>query len=43
MAASDQTPLGGDPSTTGYFIFEVDGVESGTFREVRGLQLTVDV
>lgn len=43
MAASDQTPLGGDPSTTGYFIFEVDGVEIGTFREVRGLQLTVDV
>ncbi len=27
MAGSDRTPLGGDPSTTGYFIFEVDGVE----------------
>ena len=43
MAGSDRVPLGGDPSTAGYFIFEVDGVEIGTFREVRGLELTVDV
>ena len=41
--ASDIEPLGGDPTTGGMFIFEVDGVEIGTFREVRGLELTVDV
>lgn len=42
MATAD-TPLGGEPTTAGWFLFEVDGVEIGTFREVTGLQLTVDV
>lgn len=35
--------LGGEPTTAGWFLFEVDGVEIGTFREVRGLELTVEV
>jgi phage tail-like protein len=43
VAGSDTEPLGGDLPTGGLFIFEVDGVEIGTFREVRGLELTVDV
>ncbi len=43
MPAADREPLGGDPTTGGSFILEVDGVEIGTFREVRGLELTVDV
>lgn len=43
MASTDREPLGGDPTTSGWFIFEVDGVEIGTFRSVRGLELTVDV
>lgn len=41
--ATEQSVLGGEPTTTGWFLLEVDGVELGTFREVRGLQLTVDV
>jgi phage tail-like protein len=41
--AADSEALGGDPTTGGRFILEVDGVEIGTFREVRGLELTVDV
>ncbi len=36
-------PLGGEPSTSGRFLFEVDGVEIGTFREVTGLRLDVSV
>ncbi|MCV2395213.1 phage tail protein [Actinotalea sp. M2MS4P-6] len=43
MAAADREPLGDDPTTSGWFIFEVDGVEIGTFRSVKGLELTVDV
>jgi len=35
--------LGGEPSTSGRFLFEVDGVEIGTFREVTGLRLDVSV
>lgn len=41
--AADLEALGGEPTTSGRFLFEVDGVEIGTFREVRGLELTVDV
>lgn len=40
---SSSTPLGGDLPTTNAFLFEVDGVEIGVFREVRGLQVTVGV
>ncbi|QDB79128.1 phage tail protein [Georgenia sp. 311] len=43
MVPSDREVLGGEPTTSGWFLFEVDGVEIGTFREVRGLELTVDV
>lgn len=35
--------LGGEPSNSARFIFEVDGVEIGIFREVHGLSLTVGV
>ncbi|MBD7918003.1 phage tail protein [Cellulomonas sp. Sa3CUA2] len=34
---------GGGPTTSGRFLLEVDGVEIGTFREVQGLRLDVDV
>lgn len=43
MPSADSTPLGVEPTTGGSFLFEVDGVEIGTFRSVRGLELTVDV
>lgn len=36
-------PLGGDPPIGNRFLFEVDGVEIGLFREVTGLQVSVDV
>ena len=39
----DTQPLGGEPSTSSRFIFEVDGVEIGVFQEVHGLSLTVGV
>jgi phage tail-like protein len=42
MPSSDE-PLGGDPPTASRFLFEVDGVEIGVFREVTGLQVTVAV
>ncbi|MCU1657906.1 MAG: phage tail protein [Pseudonocardiales bacterium] len=38
---SSEDPLGGDPPTANRFLFEVDGVEIGVFREVTGLQVTV--
>ena len=34
-------PLGGDLPVASNFIFEVDGVHIGTFKEVSGLQMTV--
>jgi phage tail-like protein len=37
------TPLGGDVPTADAFLFEVDGVEIGVFREVHGLQVSVGV
>jgi phage tail-like protein len=33
--------LGGDPPVANNFLFEVDGVEIGSFKEVSGLELTV--
>jgi phage tail-like protein len=41
--ASEIAPLGGDIQIVNRFLFEVDGVEIGVFREVTGLQVTVDV
>lgn len=40
MADSDF--LGGEPTTSSRFLFEVDGVEIGVFREIRGLNVTVE-
>ncbi|WP_134767102.1 phage tail protein [Nocardioides sp. 1609] len=40
-AAED--PLGGDIPTANRFLFELDGVEIGVFRELYGLQVTVGV
>jgi len=40
---SDVDPLGGDLPTADRFLFEVDGVEIGVFREVSGLSVTVPV
>jgi phage tail-like protein len=41
---SSSDPLGGvDVPVADRFLFEVDGVEIGVFREVAGLQVTVDV
>jgi phage tail-like protein len=37
-----EQPLGGDVPVSSSFLFEVDGVEIGTFKEVSGLQLTVE-
>lgn len=36
-------PLGGDLPTANRFLFELDGVEIGVFRELQGLQVTVAV
>jgi phage tail-like protein len=41
MASTD--PLGGEPPTASRFLFEVDGVEIGIFREVTGLQVTIGI
>lgn len=41
--AASARPLGGDLMTSGHFLFELDGVEIGVFREVRGLEVTVAV
>jgi phage tail-like protein len=40
---SESEPLGGDLPIADRFLFEVDGVEIGVFREVAGLQVTVNV
>jgi phage tail-like protein len=34
-------PLGGEPPSASRFLFEVDGVEIGVFREISGLSVTV--
>ena len=36
-----EQPLGGDLPVAANFVFEVDGVEIGAFKEISGLQLTV--
>jgi len=41
--AADYEPLGGEPSNTGQFLLEVDGVEIGRFSQVAGLELEVVV
>jgi phage tail-like protein len=40
---SELTPLGGGLPTANAFLFEVDGVEIGVFREVHGLQVSVNI
>lgn len=40
---TDLQPLGGDLPLADRFLFEVDGVEIGVFREVQGLQVTVNL
>lgn len=36
-----EEPLGGEPPVASNFLFEVDGVEIGAFKEVSGLELSV--
>ena len=36
-----EEPLGGDVPVAANFVFEVDGVEIGAFKEISGLQMTV--
>ena len=43
MADQASQPLGGDLPTASRFLFELDGVEIGIFREISGLQVTVGV
>lgn len=38
MSSSDRA-LGGDATTAGWFLFEVDGVPIGTFRKLSGLSV----
>lgn len=38
---SNSVWLGGEPAILSRFLFEVDGVEIGIFKEVRGLEVTV--
>jgi phage tail-like protein len=42
-ATPDTTPLGGDLPVSNRFLFELDGVELGVFKEVTGLQVNVEV
>jgi phage tail-like protein len=42
MPSSD-LPLGADTPIASRFLFEIDGVEIGIFREVNGLQVTVEM
>lgn len=39
MSSSEQRALGGDATTAGWFLFEVDGVPIGTFRKLSGLSV----
>jgi phage tail-like protein len=43
MSPAYEEPLGGDLPVANRFLFELDGVEIGVFREVHGLQVTVAV
>ena len=43
MASSDITPLGGDLPVATRFLFELDGVQLGVFKEVTGLNVSVVV
>lgn len=42
-SADTERPLGGDLPIANRFLFELDGVEIGVFREVKGLEVTVGV
>lgn len=41
--SSSEIPLGGDLPIANRFLFELDGVEIGVFRELTGLEVTVGV
>ena len=41
--SSNTTPLGGDLPIANRFLFELDGVELGVFKEVTGLHVSVHV
>ncbi len=41
MPDSSSQYMGGEPAIANNFLFEVDGVEIGTFKEVSGLELSV--
>ena len=41
--SSEMEPLGGDLPVGNRFLFELDGVEIGVFKEVHGLEMTVAV
>ncbi|MDF1603307.1 phage tail protein [Nocardioides sp. YIM 152315] len=43
MASSETTPLGGDLPVATRFLFELDGVELGVFKEVTGLNVSVQL
>lgn len=43
MPPESSTPLGGDLPLATRFLFELDGVEVGVFKEVHGLEVTVGV
>jgi phage tail-like protein len=43
MDSDTAAPLGGDVPVANRFLFELDGVEIGVFREVQGLEVTVAV
>ena len=43
MPSDNEQPLGGDLPIANRFLFELDGVEIGIFREVQGLSVTVGV
>jgi phage tail-like protein len=40
---SEAELLGGEPTSASRFLFEVDGVEIGVFREVSGLEVTAEL
>lgn len=43
MSPSESQVLGGEPGNSSWFLFEVDGVPIGTFREISGLAVSVSV
>ena len=43
MPSASALLAGGDPAVAGNFLLEIDGVEIGIFREVKGLEFSVKV